>query len=109
MIKPYNENFAQISDGMENERIASVREKISLDFKYLPAFAKYILHQKLEQFAKELVRLYVQNDIPLLRFFESMGEDQRLALVTASSREMLTMLSTNHAIQHIDQTVQNWL
>jgi PAS domain S-box-containing protein len=94
---------------MENERIASVREKISLDLKYLPAFAKFILHQELEQFAKELVRLYVYNDIPLLRFFKSIGEEQRLALVTGSSREMLTMLSTNQANQYINQTVHNWL
>lgn len=94
---------------MENESIAPVRDKISLDFKQLPGFAKFILHQRLDSFAQALIRLYLENDIPLLRFFSSMGDDQRLALVTASAREMLTLLATNNACQYIDQSVQNWL
>jgi PAS domain S-box-containing protein len=94
---------------MENEGTVSFREKISLDFTHLPAFAKFVLHQELEHFASELVRLYVENDIPILRFFTSMGNEQRMALVTAFSREMLTMIASNNADQHISQSVQNWL
>ena len=94
---------------MENAPIVSIKEKVSLDFKYLPDYAGYILHKELDPFIKELLRLYEATDIPLFRFFNSMGSDQLMALITASSREMLALIASNNAQQYIDQSINNWL
>src|SRR5690348_6046655 len=94
---------------MELANIAKVKEKIGGGFVYLPDYASHILHQTLQPYVNELVRLYEQADIPLLRFFKVMDHDQRIALVTGSSREMLAMLAANDAEKYIAHTMNNWL
>src|SRR5690349_13905085 len=94
---------------MEQASIAKVKEKVGGGFAYLPDYASHILHRRLPSYVNELVRLYEQADIPLLRFFQVMDHDQRIALVTGSSREMLTMLAANEVEKYIAHTMNNWL
>lgn len=94
---------------MENATIISVKGKLSLQFNYLPDFAAYVLHHELDNFVRELLDSYKSADIPLFQFFNSMDEDQLMALITGSTREMLTLLAANNAGQYIEQSISNWL
>src|SRR5688500_16036140 len=94
---------------MDNAITASVKEKISLEFKHLPSFAGYLLHHELENFVKEILRHYDSIDIPILRFFKSMSGDQVTALATGSTREMLTLMASNNTRQYIEQTIRSWI
>jgi PAS domain S-box-containing protein len=94
---------------MEHASITKVKEKIGGGFTHLPSYASYLLHHALQGCVEELVRLYEETDIPLLRFFKLMDNHQRIALVTGSTREMLTMLAANDIEQYIGHTINNWL
>lgn len=87
----------------------SVSDKIGLNFKYIPDFAAHILHNHLEAFNGELSRGYAQADIPVLRFFQFVPEEQRVAINIASNREMLALLAANDAEKYIRQTIASWL
>jgi PAS domain S-box-containing protein len=87
----------------------SVSEKIGLNFKYLPDFASYILHNELETFVTDLSEGLKQADVPLLRFFRSIPADQRMAINVATNREMLTLLAANEAEKYISQSISAWL
>lgn len=94
---------------MAPDTAASVKQKISLEFKDLPAFAGYVLHYELDDFIKALIRHYEATDIPLLRFFKFMNDDRLLALATGSAREMLTMLAAGDADAYVEQSISSWI
>lgn len=94
---------------MENAVTDTLKEKISLEFRFLPAYAQYLLHHCLEEFVEDLVRLYEEMDVPILRFFKDVKHDQRIVLVTASNREMLSMIGSRRTEEFVAQTISNWL
>ncbi|HEX8037665.1 MAG TPA: PAS domain-containing protein [Chryseosolibacter sp.] len=94
---------------MERALISSVREKVDLQFIHFPSYARYLVHHELDDFVKQLIALYEESDIPVLRFFKSMDTNQRDALVMAGTREMLTLIASNKADQYIDKTISTWL
>lgn len=94
--------------GNDNVEVASLKEKLSTDFQYLPDFAAYLLHHQFDDFINELLRLYRDADIPVLRFFNDVSEDQIAAIVASSNREMLTLIASNQLRLYIEQTLDNW-
>lgn len=96
---------------MEHENVGTVPMKVgvSSDFQYLPDYARYVLHNRFNDFVQERVRLHNEVDIPLLRFLKNMESDKILALTTSSSREMLSMLASNQVSFYIETTIHNWL
>ena len=94
---------------MDNVALKFLGEKIGLDFKHIPEFAAYILHNELDAFVLELQKRYVASDIPLLRLFTSVPQEQRRALLVASAREMLGLLAANNAEKYIRQSIDAWL
>lgn len=94
---------------MDRAAIVPVRQKVTLDFLHFPGYARYLLHHELDAFAKDLLALYENCDVPLLRFFETVDNEKRTALLTGAVREMLTLVSSSQAGRYIDQTVYNWV
>jgi PAS domain S-box-containing protein len=88
---------------------SSISDKLSLDFRHLPQFAHYILHNQLDSFTHKLVELYEDSNIPLLRFFRSMTTERRTFIVSGTSRAMLTLLSNNDVSRFIAQSISYWL
>jgi signal transduction histidine kinase len=86
-----------------------VRQKIDLQFVHFPDYARYILHHELDDFVAQLLSLYEQHDVPVLRYFESVDSVQRHALIFGATREMLTLIASNRVTQYIDQTIYSWL
>jgi PAS domain S-box-containing protein len=94
---------------MDKATIVPVRQKVTLDFVHFPGYACYLLHHELDAFAQELLAFYEGCDVPVLRFFQTVDNGQRTALLTGAVREMLTQVGSSQAGQYIDQTVYNWV
>lgn len=96
---------------MENEGrcIRSLKEKICVEFRHLPEFSAFILHNAFDEFTHELLRLYNDFDIPIFRYFKNMDPEQRKAIASASAREMLTRIASNQVGEYIGKIISNWL
>jgi PAS domain S-box-containing protein len=94
---------------MQKALIIPVREKVNLQFLYFPDYARYILHHELDDFVLQLLSLYEEIGLPLLRYFSSVDSAKRQALIGSATREMLTFIASNRAEKYIDQTINTWL
>lgn len=96
---------------MDNENVDGtlLKENRSTDFEYLPDYAAYLLHYEFDHFVNELLRLYRGADVPILRFFKDVSLDRIAAIVTASNREMLTLLASHQVRHYIQQTLDSWI
>lgn len=83
--------------------------KSSLHFRYLPAYAQFILEHKLDDFVKAQLKLSREVKIPLLRFFESFSEEQILALGKETAIEFLTYTAENKLKEFIAVSIEKWL
>jgi PAS domain S-box-containing protein len=75
---------------------------------YLPAFAQYLLSQKLDDLAAIQIRIGEEINIPLMKFLNEKPEEQRLLVVKQTLIEFLTYLSQNRAKQQIENSLQRW-
>ncbi|HEY0743528.1 MAG TPA: ATP-binding protein [Chryseosolibacter sp.] len=82
---------------------------IELRLKYLPSFADYLLSQRLDDFVRSLYRIGVQLDIPLLRFFSGMSEDEILRLSRDGNLRLLSAIKQNTIADYIEYSKTNWL
>ena len=80
-----------------------------LDFKYLPAFARFLLNKHIDEFVRIQLRISREVKLPLLSALESMTEEQLIQLSTVTTAEFLTYLANNEAQKQIDSAVQKYL
>jgi len=75
---------------------------------YLPSFAEYLLQNKLHQFVEIYLKTSKEMNIPLLKFFEGLPEEQAISISTELNRELLSLLSKNKARQQIEGSLKRW-
>lgn len=83
-------------------------ERVNLTFKYLPAYAKYLLENKLHEYAVEQLRLARAIDFPLLRFFTTFTDEQLLELSKADLPKFFQFLIENRAADQILDGLHQW-
>src|SRR5688500_1021965 len=97
---------------MAKEDSSVISNSATLDavrhLKYLPAFARYILDNHLQAIAASLLRLAHELDVPLLRYFASMPEEELLAMGVESNKKLLTSLIKNDAAGYLEDSLQTW-
>ena len=81
----------------------------SLNFKYLPDYARYLLEQKLEEFTQAMLSISREVDVPLLRFFFNMPEEELLKLSLQGTTEFLSYFATNRVSDFIDLSLKRWI
>ena len=81
----------------------------SLDYKFLPSFSRFILDNFLDEFVKEQIRLSREIDLPLLKHFASLSEEELMDLSKKSNLETLRLISQNKIKEQIQIANQNWL
>ncbi|PLK44234.1 PAS domain-containing protein [Emticicia sp. TH156] len=81
----------------------------ALNFTYLPAYAGYLLKNKLHDFSRAVLTISREVEVPLLRFFDNMPEDELLSLSMEGTREFLTYFTDNRVAEFIDLTLKRWL
>jgi PAS domain S-box-containing protein len=81
----------------------------NLDFKYLPAFANFILTNKLHAFAVAQLKFSRELRLPLLRFFDGYQEEALIEMGIHESRSLLTSLANNEATIFIENSLKRWI
>jgi PAS domain S-box-containing protein len=80
----------------------------SLSFRYLPGYAEFILHNHLYEYVKTQLSIARAQDLPILKFFSSLTEEQIITFSEQSSGEFLSHLANNKAWEYIHFSVQRW-
>ncbi len=76
---------------------------------YLPRFASFLLKERLEAFVSIQLRYSYEVELPLLKFFQAMPEEERMALSRQTSSEFLGYLAANRASEQIETSMQQWM
>lgn len=80
-----------------------------LYYKHLPAFAKYLLENKLDEFTKAQLNFSKEIKLPLLKHLQNLGEQQLLAIGAIDNRELLSYCAENKAELYIQESIEKWL
>lgn len=94
---------------MSSQISIPVKNLISLDLKYLPGYAQYLLDNKLREFVEMSLENARPLNIPMLKFFESLPHEELVKMSMESNRRLLTALSNNKALQYIETSKLHWI
>jgi len=75
----------------------------------LPAFADYLLREKLDEFVTEQIRVSREVNLPLLKYFEGMAEEQILGFAREGSKDFLSKIAANQTAELISSSSKQWL
>ncbi len=93
---------------MEPSKV-KVPKGVDLNFKYLPAYAQYLFDNRLTDYSRALLKISRKIDLPLLRYFVGMTDDQLIAMGMERNGEMLKLFSQNKATEIIENSAKNWV
>lgn len=87
-----------------------IDKKDQFKFKLLPAFADYILKNKLREFTKEQLKLTFEVDLPVLKYYDlSMySEEQLIELSIPTYREFFNAAKENKLKEHLADAIKKW-
>lgn len=80
----------------------------SMDFKYLPEYAGFLLANHHKAFAKAMLDVSREIDVPLLRFFSQLSDDELLQISMPGTAELLEHFSKNKVQAYIEKSLDNW-
>ena len=80
-----------------------------LHFIYMPAYARFLLDHKLDEFVRTQLQLSRDAQIPLLKFFSGMSDEELIRIGTASMKELLEAFENNTVNELIERSVQSWI
>ncbi|MDQ6610484.1 MAG: PAS domain-containing protein [Bacteroidota bacterium] len=75
---------------------------------YLPAYAAYLLSERLEEYIQKQMEFSFELEIPLLKFFLQLTEEQRYDISKTTVTEFLTYLADNKAVEQIEVSLKQW-
>lgn len=82
---------------------------VEIHLVHLPAFADFLLTEKLEAFVKTLYKIGTELDIPLLKFFAGMPEQDIIRMSKEGNMLLLNSIKNNSVADYIDHSKNNWL
>lgn len=87
----------------------TTEKNISLyNLQKLPAFAAYLLRERLEEYIQKQLQYSFESEIPLLQFFLKLTEEQRYEISKKTVIEFLTRLADDKAAEQIEDSLQQW-
>lgn len=89
--------------------VAKKQQGFTLQLKYLAGFAEFLKSKRLKDFISIQIRYSREMKLPLLRFFESMSDDQLVEMSIPSTTEFLDSLINGEAKEHIVNANKKWL
>ncbi len=75
---------------------------------HLPAYIKFILDHKLEEFIRIQLQISREVDAPVLKFFAGMSDDDLVKFSIAPTREYWTYLVTGDIENQLKDTLEKW-
>ncbi|MCW3107237.1 MAG: hypothetical protein JWQ09_1743 [Segetibacter sp.] len=78
------------------------------NFRYFPAFAKFLLENHLDEFAKEQLDLSYKLNIPLLKLFSHLSPEQIFEISKKTIADFFLILSQNKAKEYLEESLRKW-
>lgn len=86
----------------------SIKTNASLDnLLHLPSFAQYLLQHRLNVFVSTQLRFFEEMELPVMKFFAGISQEQKFEMAKSGAIEFLTQLAQNKAGQQIENTLKN--
>jgi PAS domain S-box-containing protein len=80
------------------------------DFKHLPSYARFLLNNRIANYADEQIRLSQLFHLPILAHLHKKFSDEELrSIATDAAREYLEYLASNRAREQIDSSINRWM
>lgn len=83
-------------------------DKNKFRFEYLPAYAEYLIKNKLEEFVLVNIRYCREVDLPMLKPLAKFSENELVAISIASNTEMLQALVDRNVAELIETNISKW-
>ena len=80
-----------------------------LIFTHLPAYALFIRDNHLVPYIQEQLKISREVNLPMLRFFEGIADDELISMSISSHREFLTSAGDNHMRQQLEKALTLWV
>jgi len=80
----------------------------ALSFRYLPAYADFLLKNHLSDLISENIRLIREADIPLMRFYSHLEEAEQLEMTRNSLATYLRGITEKRALQDALDSLDRW-
>lgn len=84
-------------------------DKSKFEFKYLPAYADYLLKNHLEEYVKVSIRFCRALDLPMLKPLSKISEQDLIKLSIESNRVTLNSLRDSTIARHIEENLNKWI
>lgn len=84
-------------------------DKTKFEFKYLPAYADYLLKNHLEEYVKISIRFCREVDLPMLKPLAKMPEKDLINLSIESNKITLNALRDSTIAEHIEENLTKWV
>lgn len=82
---------------------------VDIQLDLLPGYADFLLTNKLDEYVKTLANLSHELEVPLLKFFEGMTEQEVLKLSIDSNTRLLNALKTRSVLSYLEETRFTWM
>ncbi|MDF2438358.1 MAG: cph1 [Bacteroidota bacterium] len=79
------------------------------NFKYLPAYASYLLENKPREFTVQQLSVFRDLDIPLLKFFSHFSDEELIEQGIDGTIRFLKCFVENKAKEFIEESIKSWL
>ena len=80
-----------------------------LIFKHLPGYASFVLENKLDEYVTRQLRFSKEENVPLLRFFSHLPDEELFRISKKSVATFLTLLKTNAATDLIQTSTDYYV
>jgi PAS domain S-box-containing protein len=90
-------------------QVASKKPVDKLRLRYLPGFAAFIKETKLVDYIRVQLRYSRELNLPLLRFFDQVSEEDMVAMSVPSTTEFMDAIIQNEVRQHIEKAQEKWV
>lgn len=87
----------------------SVPNKNKQDFQFFPAYAKFLLENKLREWSVEQLILSRENNLPLLKYLKDFSEEQLIELGITTTAELLRSCIEGKIDEYIQFSAERWL
>ena len=80
------------------------------EYKHLPAYARFLLNNHIEDYAREQIRLSHVLQLPVLEsLVKRFSNEEMLRIATTTSREYLTFIADNQGKEQIMMSMNRWM
>jgi PAS domain S-box-containing protein len=84
-------------------------KSFELEFSRFPGLAGFIKANYLREFITDQLRYCLELDVPIMKFFSSLTQEQLIEMSIPSTTEFLTAAENNKLQAHIDKSISNWV